>query len=208
MAIKFDFYTIPDPDDPTKEIIHIRSVMDEPLSTNQMTKGVEKGNSITRSDTVAVMSALGSMMGSEFEANRRFHMTGIGTFGITLRVKKGTKKDIATITSKDIEIGTIIFQPDKSLLAEIRSAIQFKRNDRPKHSPRITDRKLIDILTAYFAKNEELTRKGFEELIGFTRTTALRRLRVLTDRGILVNVGSRHEGRYRLPKSRNATPIR
>ncbi|MGL4519703.1 MAG: hypothetical protein ACRCUJ_08520 [Phocaeicola sp.] len=204
MAIKFDLYKIPDPDDPTKEITHLRTVMDPALSTREVVDEMAKGRTITQSDIVAVLSALATTMRDELLDNRQFYIEGIGLFGTSAQEKKGREEAIEKIRGNSINLRSITYQPDKQLLKEMKHEAQFKLTDKPNHSPRISEQGLEELIREYLVENRELTRNKLQQISGLTRTTALRRLRELVKKRFLVNVGSNVESRYLLAEKSKA----
>ncbi|MGL4852278.1 MAG: hypothetical protein ACRC3Z_06500 [Phocaeicola sp.] len=197
MAIKFDFYTIPNPKDYTKKITHIRTVMDPSLPMDQNIEQMAKGRTITKSDIKAVLSALGSCIKSELLANRCFYLEEVGTFSLSAQVSGQREGVIEKTRSGQIDLDKIIFRPDKQLLKELKNEAIFKKTNEKRHSPNLSEERVARILMEYFKEHSELTRKNFEQLTGYTRTTALRRLKMLEQKGVLYNAGSRQEGRYK-----------
>ncbi|MGL5958769.1 MAG: hypothetical protein ACRCZY_08965 [Phocaeicola sp.] len=197
MSIKFDFYAIPNPEDATQEITHVRSVMNPSLLPNEIIAQMEKGRTITKSDIKAVLTALACVMKSELLAGRSFYLEEIGLFGLSLKANPEREGEIEKIRSSQIAINTVNFRVEKSFLTELREEALFKMPLHKKHSPKMTHQKLIHLLANYFQEHEELTRKKFEEITCFTRITALRRLKSLEEAGIIVNVGNRQQGRFR-----------
>ena len=73
---------------------------------------------------------------------------------------------------------------------------RFKRTSRKSHSAALSIYEVDALLHDYFDENQYLTRQKFEQLCGFTSTTAARHLKRLIGEGRLINTNTKQSPVY------------
>ncbi|WP_455666983.1 HU family DNA-binding protein [Phocaeicola sp.] len=199
MAVQYDLYTIPDPQDAENELYHVRVVPDTPMTPKMMEKRIEERCTLTTTDVKAALSALSDIMKEELLQGRRVHLRGIGYFYLTLKAvpTDNDAENMQKVRAPQVDIKSVTFRPEKELIEDMRKASEFCPPKAKRHSSKQTDISVMDILTNYFADHEELDRTVFERLCGFRRSTALRWLKRLVEEGKLKNIANKHAPRYR-----------
>ena len=94
-------------------------------------------------------------------------------------------------TKQSIHFKSVAFRPEVRLKEQLKDT-HFKRAENKTHSKEHTTEDLEKLLTRYFQSHESINRQQFEQLSGFTRTTASRRLKALVEAGKLKNIGLHH----------------
>ncbi|MGL4852851.1 MAG: HU family DNA-binding protein [Phocaeicola sp.] len=197
MPIKYDFYSIPDPKDKEKMLSHVRVTETTIQSPKEIERDIRESSSLTDADIRSALKALSDVLYDNLLAGKRIHLEGIGFFSLTIQAKRNKKGNIEKARAPQMKVKSIVFRPEKELLKRVQKHAKFSTPKHKKHSPPLSEKKLLDKLELYFSQHEEINREGFQMLTGYTRSTALRRLKGLVEKQVLVDVGSRHEGRYR-----------
>lgn len=198
MAISYDIYTIPDPQDADKQLSHVRMVSNGFTEAKDLEKLICKRCTVTSTDIVAVLDALSHAMQDEFLQGRRVHLQGIGYFHPTIQaVPETNPEEIQKVRAPQLKVKSIAFRPEKEWMESINEEASFRPPRHANHSEAQTEISIMGLLTDYFASHEELDRKKFEELCNQTRSTAMRWIRKLIADGKLENIGNRHAPRYR-----------
>ena len=167
------------------------------LTTDKLAEDISHACSLTESDIVGVLSALGSIMGKALASGKRVNLEGIGTFGTTLTLKapgKGgeTPEQKTTddhLRGSQISIGKVTFAPCEKLWNQLRMATFVSSGVKP-DAP-IDPEELDELLTAYFATHEMLYRSRFDVMLDVSRRKADEMLKSLVSDGKLVAHGHR-----------------
>lgn len=198
MAISYDIYTIPDPQDTDKQLSHVRVVPNGFTEAKDLEKLISKRCTVTSTDLVAVLDALSNAMQEEFLQGRRVHLRGIGYFYPTIQaVPETEKKEIQKVRAPQIKVKSIAFRPEKEWMDAINEEASFRPPKHANHSATQTETSIMGLLTGYFTEHDELDRQAFQTLCNQTRSTAMRWIRKLVADGKLENIGNLHAPRYR-----------
>lgn len=197
MAIAYDLYTIPDPQNDDNKLYHVRVVPDAPITPKKMEEKIQERCTLTTTNVKAALSALSNIMQEELLQGRRVHLPGIGYFYLTLKATPTDENNMQKVRAPQLEVKSISFRPEKELIKDLSTQAEFCTPKHKHHSRKQTDISILGILTAYFKDHTELDRARFQSLCGLTRNTALRRLKQLVEEGKLEDIGNRHAPRYR-----------
>lgn len=198
MAISYDIYTIPDPQDADKQLSHVRMVSNGFTEAKDLEKLICKRCTVTSTDIVAVLDALSHAMQDEFLQGRRVHLQGIGYFQPIIQAMPETdKEEMQKVRAPQLKVKSIAFRPEKEWMESINKEASFRPPKHADHSKVQTEISITELLTNYFADHDELDRNKFQELCNQTRSTAMRWIRKLIADGKLENIGNRHAPRDR-----------
>ncbi len=195
MPIEFDFYASPNPNGKKKEEkFHARVVNGYTVETRQIIEELEHRCTLTAGDIKAVLTELSRGIVEHLSNGDKVHLEEIGYFSITLKAPKEASP--TNTHSQSIELKSVAFRADKVLKRRLARKASFKRAEQKKHSKALDIYQIDSLLTDYFYENKFLTRVRFEQLCGFTSSTAARHLRRLIKSGRLENKNTRQNPVY------------
>ncbi len=185
MGANYDFYQNP-PSANGKKRLHARVVSSRTIDTNELAEEIQDRSTVSTADVKATLVALTELVVSHFRDGHRIHIDGLGYFQVTLSCPPvRTPKDIR---AESIRFKSVAFRPEKGLLKHLKG-MTFVRTPLKVHSRGHAEDIIEERLTRYFSMNPTLSREDFQRLCGFTKTTANRRLKKLTEEGKLQKSG-------------------
>ena len=164
----------------------------EVITTSKLADAINHASSITQSDVLAVLQALGQHLADALLDGNRVELDHVGTFGLTLTCGNKRKED--HITSKDISVSRISFTPCAELQHAMRSANIVSGG--PTGTKKPTDAIIEKRLQEYFATNYSMSRSTFERICECSRHTALLKLKELVKAGKLIAIGPKNQRQY------------
>ena len=164
----------------------------EVITTSKLADAINHASSITQSDVVAVLKAVGQHLADALLDGNRVELDYIGTFGLTLTCGNKRKED--HITSKDISVSRITFSPSAELQHAMHSATIVSGG--PTGTKKLTDEAIEKRLQEYFATNYSMSRSIFEHICECSRHTALLKLKELVKAGKLIAIGPKNQRQY------------
>ena len=167
-------------------------VNSEVITTEQLSKDINRACSITEADVAAVLQALGQRIGDALLDGNRVEIDHIGTFSLSLTCKNKRKEDY--ITSKDIEVSRIVFSPCAELQHILRGAVIVSGG--PTGNKQLTDAVIEKRLTEFFATHRSIQRSEFEHVCECSRYAALAKLKALVKAGKLAVIGKQNTRAY------------
>lgn len=191
MAILFDFYHSPSTEEVGKEKtekFHARVVSNQSVTLDDIINRISERCTLSKGDIKAVISELSAEIENELLNGNQVNIPEIGNFSVSLQAPKNA---IPTKThAQSIKIKRIEFRADHQLQQRIKNNAVFERCRDKVHSAHIGISEIDALLNAYFKEHSFITRKGFEDLCHFTRSTAARHLKRLLSEGKLVNTNT------------------
>lgn len=192
MKAEYDFYQSPVPKGSNRKPgLHARIVPGGTVDSNLLAKEIHEACSLTIGDVEATILMLGKVMVQNLKEGKRIHIKGLGYFEMTLQCPQIT--DAKEIRAESVRFKSLAFRPEVALKKEL-STTKFVRVTRKRHSKEYATNKIEELLTGFYAGHETLSRLDFQQLCGFTKGTASRRLAELVKAGKL-----KKEGLYRFP---------
>ena len=174
------------------------------ITTDDLAKTIAGRCTVKEPDIKGVLAALGQVLRETLLDGDRLKVEGIGTFGLSLALKKtyldGRKRHpkalYERIAASDIRIGRITFTPDTELRKAMDEAVFVSsgvRADEP------LEREEVDeYLTSHFASQNWITRREFETHFDISRNQALQWLKTLVADGALRPLGA-NNARFYIP---------
>jgi len=184
MNVKYDVYKTPSEEG--KESYHARVVPAGTVTTEDLAENIEFSTTLTKGDVVAVLSSLGYLIGKSLSEGKRVHIDGLGFFQMIVASKQ--VEDPEKMRGEYVRFKSIDFRSDKKMKKNM-GKIKFTRIQKKNHSFHQTDENIEEKLSDYFRDNVYITRSAFQEMFGFTRITAQRRINDLILKGILKREG-------------------
>lgn len=190
MTAIYDFYKNPKQKDSTEKTrYHARVVTNQTISTDELASKIHTRCTVTTADVKAVLTSLSDVIVEELKNGNRVYIDGLGYLQITLTCPEIETTD--KTRAQSIHFKSVAFRPEVRLKEQLKDT-HFKRAENKTHSKEHTTEDLEKLLTRYFQSHESINRQQFEQLSGFTRTTASRRLKALVEAGKLKNIGLHH----------------
>lgn len=155
--------------DRQKEKLFARANTEKPLTTKELIERLSDGKTITPSDALAVLSALGQTIAQEISSGRRVKIEGLGTFTPSLLLDKSVT-DGRYLHNTHLSVDRINFRAEKQLLYQC-SAGGFVQEKNAETIDTTTDEnwaKLSNYLNANQFINQteykDLTRQNFYQI--------------------------------------------
>ena len=167
-------------------------VNSEVITTEELAKDINHACSVTQSDVLAVLQAVGQRIGDALLDGNRVEIDHIGTFSLALTCKNKRKED--HITSKDIEVSRIVFSPCAELQRAMRGAVIVSGG--PTGNKQLTDAVIEKRLTEFFATHRSIQRSEFEHVCECSRYAALAKIKELVKAGRLEVIGKQNTRAY------------
>ncbi|MDR1202069.1 MAG: HU family DNA-binding protein [Tannerellaceae bacterium] len=185
MAARYDLYQNP-PSAKRKQCLHARVVTSGTIDTDSLAKEIQGQSTLSTADVKGVLTALGEVAARHFKDGERIHLEGFGYFQITLSCP--AIKTSSEIRAESIRFKSVTFRPESALLKQLKR-MSFERVSEKKHSKNHSEEEIDNRLTQYFSQHSTLSRKDFQQLCGYTKTTANCRLKQLLNEGKLQKTG-------------------
>ena len=201
MAIKFDFYHSPSPEEKgeeQKERFHARVVRKQTIETEALIEEIHERCTLSKGDIKAVLSELHDALKTHLLAGNNVNIKGLGVYSLSLEAPKDANPD--KTHAQNIKVKRIEFRADRQLRNEIIAEARFERTCEKVHSANIDSNEIDNLLVDYFKEHSYITRKKFEELFHLTKNTASRHLKRLVEEGRLVNTNT--------PRNPNYEPVK
>lgn len=197
MPVNYDFYTNPKPDkNKTANRYHARVVPKGTIDAKMLAHEIQDRCSLTAADIAGALVALADITAEKLANGYCVQLDGIGTLQLTLKCPQF--RSINEIRGESVQVKSIAFRPSVRIKDKLKKTV-FVRQKEKLHSQRHTDKEIDALVTAYFRKNETLTRSQFQQLCGLTCSTAVRQLRRLRKEMKIVNIASKKHPLYRKP---------
>ena len=194
MTAKYDFYKNPTPKGSTRRPrYHARVVTDGTTDSETLAKRVHARCTVTPADVKAVLSSLSDVIVDELQSGNRVYIEGLGYLQITLECPP--IQSPGEVRAESIRFKSVTFRPEERLKKRLR-ATRFERVSHKHHSKELSADRVEELLASYFVSHSYLTRRAFQSLCGFTRSTANRRLKELREAGKLAFLGAARASMY------------
>lgn len=192
MTAIYDFYKNPKQKDSTEKTrYHARVVTNRTITTDELARKIHARCTVTTADVKGVLASLSDVIVEELKSGNRVYIDGLGYLQITLSCPEVENTD--KTRAQSIHFKSVAFRPEVRLKEQLKDT-HFQRAEAKAHSKEHTAEELERLLALYFQTHESINRNEFEQLTGYTRTTASRRLKTLVQAGKLQNIGL-----YRFP---------
>ena len=190
MSIKYEIHSIQNAQGTGKER-HYAHIYEQPAMTpQQLASRIQDSCSLTKSDVEGTVSALREAMIRELEQGHRFYIPKIGYFSLSVELEIPDGKPIDKVRGDDIKVRNINFQPDASMLQEIKSHSRFEHAEFSTLSKKLSEESLLKKITVFLSKHECLTRRDMELEFGLRRSTSYKWLKHFTETGALKKKGT------------------
>lgn len=187
MPAQYDFYKNPIPKGSNrKPRLHARIVTRGTTTTEKLAEDIHSRCTLSTADVMAALVSLSEVITDRLMDGERIYIKGLGYFQMTLRCPP--VKTPKEIRAESIKFKSIAFRPEAELKKELKNT-QFVRATYKNHSNRYSEIEVDGLLTGFFMDNEYITRREFQELCGFTKGTANRRLVAMIKEGKLKKEG-------------------
>lgn len=192
MSAYYDFYKNPIPKgSDRKPRLHARVVTYGTTTTEKLAEDIHSRCSLSTADVMATLVSLSDVIVERLREGERIYIKGLGYFQMTLECP--SVKTTKEIRSESIKFKSVAFRPEAELKKRLKTT-RFVRAVNKNHSNRYSEIEVDGLLTGFFMDNPYITRQEFQQLCGFTKGTANRRLAAMIKAGKL-----KKEGLYKFP---------
>ena len=194
MAVEYDLYQTPVPGNRAQEErYHARVVNRQTADTTQLAKEIQSRCSLTAGDVKATLEELSQVIAEKLSNGERVHIKGLGFFQMSLQCP--TVNNPKEIRAESIRFKSVTFRPEIELKKTLATTT-FQRTPVKKHSKKLSDGEIENMLTELFKEQVYLTRAELEQKCGYTRSEAIRRINLLLEEGKLIKKGYRNAPIY------------
>lgn len=192
MAVKYDFFKIPDLVSEGKTKYSARTILSGEVDMERIADVVASRCTMKQADVRGVWDAMLRIIKEELQNGKRIHLDGLCYLNLSAQspMVRSTKE----IRAESILCRDIKYRTEKELKRTLRHT-RFERQSG-KHSSEISDIEIDGILREYFKYNAYITRKEFARLCKLSPTTAMRKIKDLVQNDKLSHPGSRNSGFY------------
>lgn len=188
MPIKFDLFENPEREGVEVPEFHAKVITKGLETTRTLRESIQKKCTVTASDVEAVLTAFGDEMFEAFSNGYSVYLHGIGYFNLSLKCSPDI--NLNNISSSDIKVKGIRFQPDKELSRRLSNVEFVHMKNSGRHSSKMNLSEITEKIEKYFTDNQIMRRPDFEKLTGFNKSKSIRTLKLLVEEGMLKNIGT------------------
>lgn len=192
MAVKYDFFRIPDLVSEGKTRYSARTILSGEVDMERIADIVASRCTMKQADVQGVWNAMLRVIKEELKNGKRIHLDGLCY--LNLSAQSEMVRTTKEIRAESILCRDIRYRTEKELRYELRHT-KFERHSG-RHSADVSDIEIDGMLREYFKYNAFITRKEFCRLCKLSPTTAMRKIKVLVQDGKLSHPGSRNSGFY------------
>ena len=188
MPILFDFYHSPSTEisgEEKKEKYHARVVTNSAVDLDNIVDNISQRCTLSKGDILAVINELSFEIANGLLNGKNVNIPELGLFSLSLKAPKDANPK--TTHAQHIKVKRIEFRAGHELKQKVLPNARFERTPDKVHSAHINIYEVDALLVDYFEEHAYITRKEFEDLCHFTRSTATRHLKRLLSEGRLVN---------------------
>lgn len=184
----------------------------ESMTEEHFLSRIEETCSLTKGDVKASILAIREHIINELAAGKHVHISGIGTFSLSVKINNPKGKPAEKIRGNDLQVRTIMFRPEAFLLRDIKQHVSFERADFSSLSHEYEEADIISLILGYLSTHNYLDRRSLQKLCHLRPTMARKWLRHFTASGLLRKEGNTNAPIYFLnspevEESTNGFPI-
>ena len=196
MSITYDWFENPKRREEEETTLHIRPCFNGTTDTKTLARQIQQRCTLTEGDILIVLSELNAMIGHELREGKQVHIDGLGYFSPTLTVEGRITPDMPLKQrNRKVRFKGIAFRMDKELQQSIGSP-KLTMTRWEAHSQVSTPEEREQRLTDYFSRNDFLTRRNLQFLLGLKKSMAVEQLRLWREAGLLINKGTDRQPIY------------
>lgn len=194
MTVRYDFYKNPSPRGNKQQVrYHARVVPYGTIDSETLAKRIHSRCTVTPVDVKAVLLSLSEVIVEELQSGNRVYIEGLGYLQLTLECPP--IQSVKEVRAESIRFKSVAFRSEADLKKWL-CVTRFERASLKSHSKELSLEHVEKMLVSYFASQPYLTRRTFQGLCGYTRSTANRQLKELREAGKLSCVGTARSSLY------------
>ena len=186
MSALYDFFLTPQPKDSNKTRYHVRLVVRDTMTLEDIAKIIESRGSLRKSDVMGSFIEFANVFKEELSNGNSIHIDGVGSFRI--KAESPEARSPKEMRAENIHCTGIVFTPEKDLLRELK-ATSFEKVRETRRSQELSDIEIDGKLAEFFKDHDCITTRQFCALCGLRKATALRRLQKRIEEGRLTHPG-------------------
>lgn len=160
-------------------LLYPRMVIDGCCETEELVEMITKGSTLRKGEVMAALQLVADGMASMMAHGRSVRLEGIGLFTPSLSLKDGKEREDADGDSprrnaQSIEIGSINFRPEKTLVRDtnMQCNLQRQKGDWQCNRSKFSPEERLALALKHLDSNTTLTVGEYEELTGLSHTVA------------------------------------
>ena len=196
MAINIEWNIVPSRKDNSdgKPSLFPRIVNAGVVDNNELAEILANRSHLSKGTVLCVLDDLPDVIASLLCEGKKVDVSSLGRFRLSL----GTEAVVTTEksnTTRGIHVRGVNFQPSGDLLQSVGKP-SFRINDRRATIVKYSATDLLPRLKEFMQQHTVFTSSEFAQLFHFKRSTALLRLKELTDMGEIKKIGNGKDTRY------------
>ena len=211
MEVKFEIGTINNAEGKGITRKYIRLQQEEPMTDDELAAAIEHECTLSRADIKAVFEALRYHVTHSLSSGRRFHLPKLGYFSLAASLtnpeeqltnpeeqltNSKKQKQQRKITGRDISLRGINFQPEDSLMSDLRQGINFTQAKYTGQSVAYLPDELWGKVSDYLSTHRYLTCRIIRSTFGLSERKAREWLATFVRQGRLTKEGTAHRPLY------------
>ena len=176
---KYEMQEMNLPNEEGKRVLYPRLMLGKRVETGYIAKMLAQRTTFSAAEVVGLLMGLADQISDQMAQGRPVRLEGIGTFtpGLTLCEGKGREsgeENDARRNAQSVEIGKILFRPDKSFLQRTnrecdleRSKLKFQRS-----SKKYTPEQRLELALRYLDSHPYMRIADYVAITGLRPTTA------------------------------------
>jgi nucleoid DNA-binding protein len=204
MEVKFEIGTLNNAQGKGIARKYIRLQQEEPMTDDELASAIEHECTLSRADIKAVFEALRYHVTRSLSSGRRFHLPKLGYFSLAASLtnpkeqltNSKKQKQQRKITGRDISLRGINFQPEDSLMSDLRLNVNFTKAKYTGQSVAYLPDELWAKVSGYLSTHRYLTCRIMRSTFGLSERKAREWLALFVQQGHLTKEGTAHRPLY------------
>lgn len=181
MAVKYDFFKVPELITKGKERYSARSVISGEMDLEQIADIVASRSTVKQSDVLAAWKGMLQVIKEGLADGKRVHLNGLCY--MNLSAQSDFVRSTKEIRAESIRCRDIVYRTEKDVKRSL-AVVKFERGNI-RHSSDVSDIEIDSMLRDYFKYNTYITRKEFARICKLSPSTAIRKMNILVSEGKL-----------------------
>lgn len=192
MAVKYDFFKVPDLVCEGKEQYSARTILSGEIDLEGIADIVASRSTVKQADVLGAWKGMLQVIEEELKNGKRVRLDGLCC--LNLSAHSPMVSSVREIRAESIHFKDIVYRTERGLKKHL-SGVKFERSGAC-HSSGISGEKIDQLMHEHFQSNAYITRKDFARLCKLSSSTAIRKLNLLIGDGKLSRLDNNRSGFY------------
>lgn len=199
---KYIMHEMPDVLGTGTHIRYPRMLISQSISLRQIAEEVSEGTTYGRGEVEGLLAVLVDRLTFHLSSGCSVRLDGLGVFSPSLGLRPGAERETERgrrRNAQSIRVDRILFRADRDFVRRTDQACRLERTEGPTYtSPRSGGAERLERLRDYLDTHGQIALRGYVQLTGLSRSSAVRELARLVSEGLLVRQGGGSHVTYRL----------